>query len=93
MRKTLSYLVEQGGRHTLLPGRNVGGGARMDIEKYGFERTDLLVVRADDAVQNLLWILDTLSYPGRRADQGGNSELPTPACGDRSYPGISWKRF
>lgn len=49
MRKTLSYLVEQGGRHTLSPGRNIGGGAHMNIEEYGFERSDLVVVTAVNA--------------------------------------------
>lgn len=49
MRKTLSYLVEQGGRHTLSPGRNIGGDAHMNIEKYGFERSDLVVVMAVNA--------------------------------------------
>ena len=49
MRKTLSYLVEQGDRHTLLPGGNDGGGARMNIEQYGFGREDLLVVTAVSA--------------------------------------------
>lgn len=49
MRKTLSYLVEQGGRHTLSPGRNIGKGAHMNIEEYGFERSDLVVVTAVNA--------------------------------------------